>query len=313
MAKGKKIELADSGIDYNTTDHTYHLGDKELKGITGTLIELAYPKEKSYGGISDDVMQHAAERGSACHQAVGNYYSVGIPSTGYEKITEKAKELLDRQGLIPIRFEYVVTDFKNYASPIDIVCVNKKNEICIVDMKFTSKLHYPQVELQTSIYKRFFTIVNHKLKAKHLYVLWIHTNDALDVKDCGIYELEPVDDKFIDDLIECDTNGKTFSIEKYYGTLPSQVANVEDYLVKLQQLVKEKTDEMNNIKEGLCAIMEQYNVKQYSSQHLQLTRVTPKPRISFDTARFKEDHADLYNEYTKTSEVKPSVRITIKQ
>ena len=312
MAKGKEIILADSGVDYNVADHTYHLNGKKLDGITDTLINLAYPKSDTYATVSDEMMNHAAERGTKCHEAVGNLYTVGLPSTGFEEITDKARELLESQSLTPIRFEYVVTDFKHYASPIDIVCVNDKGEICIVDMKFTYKLHYPQVELQTSIYKRFFTLVNPKLKAKHLYVLWIHTSDALNVRECGIYELEPVDDTFLDDLIDCHTSGKQFSIEKYYGTLPSQVASVEDYLVKLQQTIKAKTDEMNNIKAGLCALMEQYNVKQYSSLHLQLTRVTPKPRVTFDSKKFKEEHEDLYNEYIRTSEVKPSVRITIK-
>lgn len=310
--KKKKITLADSGVDYDPVPHEYFFKGKQLKGITGTLINLAYPKGDTYKNISEEVLNHAADRGSACHQAVGNYYDIGISSTGYEDIVAKAKELLESQELTPIRFEYVVTDYKNYASPIDIVCINAKNEICIVDMKFTAKLHYPQVTLQTSIYKRWFSLVNPKLTAKHQYVLWIHTNDSHEVLDNGIFELDTVDDAFIDDLIDCDTNGKPFDIGKYYGDLPSKVADVEGYLVKLQQLVKEKTEEMDNIKAGLCELMEKYNIKQYSSAHIQLTRVTQKPRVSFDSAKFKKDHEDMYNEYTKTSKVKPSVRITIK-
>ena len=225
---------------------------------------------------------------------------------------DKARELLESEKLTPIRFEYVVTDYKNYASPIDIVCVNDKNEICIVDMKFTAKLHYPEVTLQTSIYKRWFSVVNPKLKAKHQYVLWIHTNDNHEVLDNGIFELDTVDDTFIDDLIDCDINGKKFDIAKYYGDLPAQVADVESYLVNLEKLVKEKTDEMNNIKAGLCELMDKYNIKQYSSAHIQLTRVTPKPRVTFDQKKFKEEHADLFEQYTKTTEVKPSIRLTIK-
>lgn len=313
MAKGKEIILADSGVDYNVADHTYHLNGKKLDGITDTLINLAYPKSDTYATVSDEMMNHAAERGTKCHEAVGNLYTVGLPSTGFEEITDKARELLESQSLTPIRFEYVVTDFKHYASPIDIVCVNDKGEICIVDMKFTYKLHYPQVELQTSIYKRFFTLVNPKLKAKHLYVLWIHTSDALDVRECGIYELEPVDDTFLDDLIDCNINDKPFNISKYYGELPAKVAEVEKRLVTLQKLIKEKTEEMNNIKDILFDTMQKCNAKHYTTLHLQLTRVTPKPRVTFDSKKFKEEHENLYNEYIRTSEVKPSVRITIKE
>ena len=312
MVKNKNIILAESGVDYDPVPHTYSYKGKELKGITGTLINLAYPKSKIYKDIPEEILNHAAERGSACHQAVGNYYDVGISSTGYEDIVSKAVELLESKELTPIRFEYVVTDYKNYASPIDIVCVNTKNEICIVDMKFTAKLHYPEVTLQTSIYKRWFSVVNPKLKAKHQYVLWIHTNDDHEVLDNGIFELDTVDDAFIDDLIDCDTNDKKFDIAKYYGDLPAKVADVEGYIVTLEKLIKEKTEEMDTLKDGLCKLMEQYNIKSYSSQHLQLTRVLPKARQSFDTTRFKKYHKDLYEEYIKTSQVKSSIRITIK-
>lgn len=312
MAKTKGIVLQDSGVIYDPVPHTYSYQGKPLQGITGTLINRAYPKDETYANISEAVFNHAAERGSACHQAVGNYYDIGMASTGFEGIVAEAKRLLESQGLKPIRFEYVVTDFEHYASPIDIVCVNEKNEICIVDMKYTAKLHYEQVTLQTSIYKRFFHLVNPKLQAKHLYVLWTHTNDNHDILDSGIYELTPVEDSFIDDLIKADVDNTTFDIQKYYGPVPAAVNKVEDYLSSLAAEVKTKTDELNKIKEGLCQLMLDNGVKQYSSVRIQLTTVIPKPRKTFDSAAFKKDHADLYEQYCKTSETKPSVRLTIK-
>lgn len=312
MTMKKEIILQDSGVDYEPVGHTYRFNGKILQGITSTLINRAYPKEKTYSNIPEEVLNHAAERGSACHQAVGNYYDIGIASTGYETIVEEAKKLLESQGLTPIRFEYVVTDFEHYASPIDIVCVNEKGEICIVDMKYTAKLHYEQVTLQTSIYKRFFHLVNPKIQAKHLYVLWTHTNDDHEVLESGIYELTPVEDNFIDELIQADIDDSVFDITKFYGPVPAAVNKVEDYLSNLAAEVKAKTDELNKIKEGLCQLMLDNGVKQYSSVRIQLTTVTPKPRKTFDSAAFKKDHADLYEQYCKTSETKPSVRLTIK-
>lgn len=312
MTKTKEIILNDSGVVYEPEGHTYTLNGKTLQGITSTLINRAYPKDITYTGVSTGTLMHAADRGSACHQAVGNYYEVGLASTGFEDIVAEAKRLLESQDLTPIRFEYVVTDFEHYASPIDIVCVNSKNEVCIVDMKYTAKLHYEQVTLQTSIYKRFFHLVNPKLQAKHLYVLWTHTNDDHAVLESGIYELAPVDDEFIDDLIRADIADAKFDIAKYYGPVPAAVNKVEDYVAKLYAEVKRKTDELNEIKEGLCRLMLDNNVRQYSSVRLQLTTVTPKPRAMFDTARFKADHPDLFKEYSKMSEPKPSIRMTVK-
>lgn len=312
MAKTKKIILADSGVIYDPVPHTYGYKGKELQGITGTLINRAYPKDDTYRGVSEEVLNHAAERGSACHQAVGNYYEIGMASTGFEAIVDEAKRLLESQSLTPIRFEYVVTDFEHYASPIDIVCVNEKNEICIVDMKYTAKLHYEQVTLQTSIYKRFFHLVNPKLQAKRLYVLWTHTNDDHEVKESGIYELTPVEDGFIDDLIKADIEDKAFDITKYYGAVPAAVSKVEDYVAQLAALVKEKAEELDSIKDGLCKLMIDNGVKQYEGFRIKLTTVTPEPRKSFDSKAFQADHPDLYKQYCKTANVQPSVRLTIK-
>ena len=311
--KEEKIKLNECGVLYDPIIHTYSLDGKPLQGITGTLIDRAYPKDDTYAGASEEQLRHAARRGSNCHASVQKYFEEGFSTYGYEDITERARQLLESASLTPIRFEYVVTDFQDYASPIDIVCINDKGEICIVDMKYTAKLLYEQVTLQTSIYKRFFSLVNPSLTAKHLYVLWIHTNDNHVVMENGIYELNPCEDEFIDDLIAADKANETFDVTKYYGELPKTVAQVEDYMVQLSNLVKEKTDELNEIKNGLCKMMLDYGIKSYSSKRLSFVAATPKPRESFDTTRFKADHPEEYAKYIKTSEVKPSVRITIKE
>lgn len=306
------IKLKNSGVTYDVTNHTYHYNGKQLQGITGTLINRAYPKSETYANVPESVLARAAERGSACHQAVGNFYTIGMSSTGFEAIVKEAKRLLDSVGLSPIRFEYVVTDFEHYASPIDIVCTNDKGELCIVDMKYTSKLLYEQVTLQTSIYKRFFHLVNPKLDAKHQFVLWTHTNDNHDVLDSGIYELQTVEDDFIDDLIQSDLNNTNFEIEKYYGAVPAAVSKVEDYVAELSLIVKEKSDELDQIKAGLCKLMLDNHVKQYDSLRLKLTTVTPKPRQTFDTKAFKADYPDLYNKYITTTTTSSSIRMTVK-
>jgi hypothetical protein len=314
MVKKKEITLVEAGVQFDAATHTYSLDGKTLQGITTTLVNRAYPKDETYAGISEDVLNKAAERGSACHQSVGNYYLMGLSSTGYEDVTSRAVELLDGAGLTPIAFEYIVTDFEHYASPIDIVCKNDKNEVCIVDMKFTSKLLWPQVTLQTTVYQRFFEIVNPDLQVKHLYVLWIHTNDEHAVLDSRLSELTPADEQFVSELIAEDIAGvsERFDITKFYGQLPATVTEVEDSLVNRLNLLEELKEEISNIKGGLCDMMLAANIKQYSSEKIQLTTVTPKPRETFDTTRFKKEHPDLYTEYVKLSEVKPSVRITIK-
>ncbi len=307
------IELKNSGVIYDRENHTYSLDGRALTGITGTLVNRAYPKDELYAGVADSVLETAAARGTACHQALEDLFGVGLVTSGYEKVSSEGARLLEEKGLLPVRFEYVVTDYERYASPIDIVCLNKDGEVCIVDQKYTSKLHTESVALQTSIYARFLSIVNPGMEAKHLYVLWIHTNDSLDVLESSLLELPFAKNELIDGLMDADRNGTVFDVADYYGDFPSRVSQAEDYMAWLQTMIKERTEEFNRIKDGLCSMMTELGIKSYSSRRLQMTVVTPKPRESFDTARFKAENPELYREYIKTADTKPSVRITIKE
>ena len=63
----KEIKLKTSKVKFIEETHQYFLGKKELKGITGTLINRAFPN--TYKGIPENVLMKAAERGGMIHQA----------------------------------------------------------------------------------------------------------------------------------------------------------------------------------------------------------------------------------------------------
>jgi hypothetical protein len=125
-------------------------------------------------------------------------------------------------------------------------------------------------------------------------------------------ELPVVADEVLDDLFKADAEDKPFEISKTYGDLPAKVYDVQQYLYDLEMEVKAKTEELKRIKEGLCSMMVERNIVSFSTPILKLTRVTPKPRESFDTKRFAQEHPELYKEYVKIGNVTPSIRITYK-
>lgn len=307
------IKLNNSGVYFDELTHTYlrESDDKILKGITTTLLDRAFPD--TYSGVPDDVIKHAQERGTAVHKAVESFVNDERFSDDFISVVAEASQLLRQRGLEPVATEYVVTDGENYASPIDILCLDKKKNVCIVDIKTTSKKMYEHVQLQCSIYKVFFERQNPGVPVKGLFCLWLHVNDEYDILESDLYEMEPVDSEYIEHLIECDLEDEPFLPEKFYGNLPVQLKDVEGYLQELDVLVKEKTEELKTIKEGLLAMMQENNVKSFDSGRTKLTRMMSQIRTSFDEARFKEEHPDLYKEYlTKQTKTKESIRITFK-
>lgn len=59
-------------------------------------------------------------------------------------------------------------------------------------------------------------------------------------------------------------------------------------------------------------MMLERGIKSFTTPTLKMTTVTPKPKKTFDSKAFAAEHRDLYEQYVKESEVKPSVRITYK-
>lgn len=304
--------LQPSHVYFDELTHTYLRDEdnKELKGITSTLIPRAFPG--TYDDVPDDVMQHAAERGTAVHKAIEAHAEENTFDDIFLDVVAEAFVLLKAKGIEPIAVEYVVTDGENYATPIDLVCANKKGEVFIVDIKTTSSKMYEHVQLQCSICKMFFERQNPTIKVKGLYCLWLHVNDFYNVLDSDLFPLEPVNEEFIGHLMECDLADEEFDITKFYGNLPAEVKDVEKYLKELDTLVREKTDELKMIKEGLLRMMHENNVKTFDTGHTRLTRILGQKRTSFDSARFEQEHPEMFKEYLKETTTKESIRVTFK-
>lgn len=295
-------ELYKSPVVFDAEHHTYHLGDKELKGVTSTLVHRAFPK--TYEGISPEVLANAAARGTMVHKAIQAYEDDFTLDGSLELQSYVA--IKETYGLTHLASEYLVSDETHYASSIDHVFLDSNGNIILADIKTTYEPHYENVALQLSIYKRLFEMQNPNLKVGAVALIWLRGEKSE-------YKVLPVwADEALDLLIEADCKDEEFDIAKTYGDLPQKVYDVQQYLAMLEADVKKKTEELNTIKDGLCKLMLDKGIKRFTTPVMQLTTVTPAPKQTFDSKKFKDDYPELYNKYIKTSEVKPSIRITFK-
>ena len=296
-------ELYKSPVVFNAEHHTYHLGDKELKGVTSTLVHRAFPK--TYEGISPEVLANAAARGTMVHQAIQAYEDDFVLDGSLELQSYVA--IKETYGLTHLASEYLVSDETHYASSVDHVFLDSKGNIILTDIKTTYEPHYENVALQLSIYKRFFEMQNPNLKVSAVALIWLRGEKSE-------YKVLPVwADEALDLLIEADCKDEEFDIAKTYGDLPQKVYDVQQYLAMLEADVKKKTEELKTIKDGLCKLMLERNIVSFSTPILKLTRVVPTPRKTLDTNSLKEKYPEIYNEFLKESTVKPSIRITYKE
>lgn len=300
--------LNQSPVTFRSEDHTYWFGEKELKGVTSTLIKRAFPntyaKPDRYTEEEwREVLVNAAAKGSNVHETIELHDELGIVSDLPE--LQSYIRIKEENNLSVVATEYVVSDEKHYATAVDKVMMLPDGGIILVDFKRTSEIHIDNVTLQQSICKRWFEKLNPDLKVAAIYVMWLRDDKSKFV------ELTPWADEAIDLLIDADQKDEVFDIAKAYGNLPMQFASVENEVARIEKQVKELQDRQKTLKEGLYSLMEEAGVKSWTGSKVKLTRVLPTTKTSFDSKAFKESHPDLFKEFSKESTSAGSLRITI--
>lgn len=111
------IKLVKSPVVFNEENHTYFLGEKQLRGITGMISRQLFPDK--YKGVPDHVMRRAADKGSRIHSQCEF-----VDSTGFEPESIEAENYLRERmnaGYDALANEYTVSDEEYFASNIDCV------------------------------------------------------------------------------------------------------------------------------------------------------------------------------------------------
>lgn len=75
---------------------------------------------------------------------------------------------------------------------------------------------------------------------------------------------------------------------------------------------KELEDKEKEIRVALETAMNQYGVKSFENNILKVVYVAPTTKTTIDSKALKKEKPDVYEKYAKTSNVKASVRITVK-
>ena len=75
---------------------------------------------------------------------------------------------------------------------------------------------------------------------------------------------------------------------------------------------QQSEEKEKEVRAALEAAMGQFGIKSFENDILKVTYVAPTKKTTIDSKALKKDHPDVYEKYAKTSDVKASVRITVK-
>ena len=82
-------------------------------------------------------------------------------------------------------------------------------------------------------------------------------------------------------------------------------------IIEFEKYKKEMEYQEKLLKEGLMEAMKEVGIKKFIVNGLSATIKDGTKRTTIDSKRLKEELPDVYEEYSKTSEVKPSITISV--
>ena len=304
------IKLNPSGVVFNEQKHLYSLNGKPLKGITGMIGRQLFPDK--YADIPQHVLDKAAEYGSSVHSTIELCDSLG-DHDNQDPIYQAYRSLLFSEGLEPIANEYIVTDYKHFASPIDVVALDKNDDIAIIDIKTTSKHDGEYVSWQGSVLTYLFYITNPHLigRVKSVYTIWLPKTMY---GKPAIFKEWIRDEEDVKELLTAEIEHRKVSlVPKEQNNALSLTEDAIAEFAHIEKQLAELKDRSKELRDGLLAAMQENGVKSFKCDRFVLTRVVPsgEPSYTLDTERLKTEHPEIWEEYKKEKKQSESLRIKL--
>lgn len=128
---------------------------------------------------------------------------------------------------------------------------------------------------------------------------------------CGVCESRLACDRACEilDYQNCmDAEVITDELIQFQSAVPKAIQMITAVI----QQKKELDEAEKQLKAELVKAMGTYGVKSFENDLIKMVYVAPTTRSTIDGARLKKDHPDIAEQYSKTSTVSASVRVTLK-
>lgn len=302
------MNLKESPVLFDPEQHTYTLNGNQLSGVT-PIIAWLFPN--TYQGIPQSVLNKAAEYGSLIHSKCELYDSMGIVD---DDIVKDYKRIIEQAGLAVAVSEYLVSDERNIASAIDKVFTDDS----LGDIKTTSKVHIPNVQVQLSIYAWLYEMQTGRTVNK-LYLIWL-PKPQYGVPE--LRELVRIPAEVCKYVVEVYLAGGdpmsalsqlsqfvTFEPERkrVEGEIPEAMQDAVNELRMIKQQLDVLTEREKELKAVVLEAMKNAGEDKWSDDLIQFSRRGASERESIDTKALKAKMPEVYESFKKVTKVAESL------
>ena len=296
-------------VVFNEAEHTYTLGEKTLISVTQLLKK--HGLATNYSGVSEEVLEKAANKGTLIHKEIEDYIktgAVGFTSelSDYIDITaELGFKAEDSEIILPAgEIPEDKADEYFYAGTADLIGKISDGYV-LADLKTTAKVDKRAYAWQLALYERLCGVKFDKLYIFHLG------------KNSKAIPIERVSDEEVDRLLECERNGEIYSEPGLIvaNELLARAQEAELELKRAEEAKKEAEATAKEYRQKLYEAMKQQNLSSFETadKSMLITRVAETTKISIDSAKLKKELPEIAEKYSKTSTVSGYVKITIRE
>jgi hypothetical protein len=179
----------------------------------------------------------------------------------------------------------------------------------IADIKTTATLHKEALSWQLSIYAylandTFTDVAVDKGQAFHF-----DKDGNLNVVDIP---LKPVEE--VKRLFDCERKGEIYKQDlTAYDYQLEELSTVEAVIKHYETLKKQAEEQAQEMRSALLDAMAKNGAKSLENDKVRITYIEPSTRTAIDSTRLKKEMPEIAEKYSKTSQTKASLRITLKE
>lgn len=289
-------------IEFREDTHEYFLDGRKL--ISVTQLMRKHGLAPNYDAVPSEVLRAKAERGTLIHKEIENFIKYG--EFGFTSELEAFVSHIKKHGVTPLASEFIVYN-DLVAGTVDMIS-EELGVFVINDFKTTATLHKEAVSWQLSIYSFLHGTATgnwaNKGKAYHF-----NADGALKVVDIPLKTYCEVKR-----LLDCERNGEIYTQEVAVSeTALAELVEVESLIKHIEEQKKAAEAQAQELRGALMQAMEQNGVTSFENENIKVTYVAPTTRTAIDSAKLKKELPEIAEQYTKKSNVKASLRITLKE
>lgn len=294
-------------VIFNEEEHRYSAIDAETGEFLNDLVSVTTLLKKhnlspDYSMVDEAVLNAKAERGKVIHEELERF--INHNEEGFTNELQLFIDKCEEMNIKPLKSEFIVHN-DEIAGTVDVSGeIQDPKQSFIGDFKTTASLHKETVAWQLSLYAYLSGNQYDKF-------LVFHFPDENTLK---VVELKPIAITEIEELLRCEKDCEIYEAPSLELTVADseKIVAVQSELKALDDRKKELEKQEAELKEFLIQKMEETGVKQVDNELFKITYVAPSQRETLDSARIKKELPEVAATYTKTSVVKASVRITLK-